>query len=206
MKKSLLFILVISSFNCFSQDFEKGDKLFGGSFSFSVFNTNNSGPSYYNAGNVGILPSYSWFQKTNLAIGIKGTIGYNKLITKYENGEKRLSRSLNTGISVFFKKYRPLKEKFGLYLEHEVGGNYYTNKEQYPSSATFTKTNSYGVSYKFSPGVFYRFSKRFIGEGDIGGVYASYYGGQRTHSFGIGASFLQSFNLGINYLIGKNKG
>lgn len=61
------------------------------------------------------------------------------------------------------------------------------------------------MTYRFVPGVFYKFSKNFIGEGSIGGVFASYYGGQGTHSFGTGVTFLQSFNLGINYVIEKKK-
>ena len=114
MKKILLLVFCFYSFTSFSQDFNKGDKLIGGSFSFSVFNTNTSGQGYYNAGNVGILPSYSWFIKNNLAMGIRGNISYYKSVTKFETGERRLSRSIGTGIAVFFKKYRPFKEKFGI--------------------------------------------------------------------------------------------
>jgi hypothetical protein len=43
-----------------------------------------------------------------------------------------------------------------------------------------------------------------MGEGNIGGVYAFYYGGQ-GNNFGISASFLQYFNLGINYVIANKK-
>ena len=207
MKKILLIFFCSYSFTSFSQDFNKGDKLIGGSLSFSIFNTNTSGQNTYYASNVGILPSYSWFIKNNLAMGIRGSISYYKNITKYATGEKRLSRSLYTGIAVFFKKYKTLKDKFGLYLEHEVGASYINGKEQYPaSSPDFTKQKFYGASYKFSPGVFYRFSNRFIGEGNFGGVYASYQNGQGGNSFGGGVSFLQFFNLGINYLLDKKKG
>lgn len=75
----------------------------GGSFSFSVFNVNNDGPAYYSSGNVGILPSFSWFVKNNLAMGIRGTIYYNRTETKYDNGEKRLVRYFNSGVGVFLK-------------------------------------------------------------------------------------------------------
>jgi hypothetical protein len=200
MKKILLFLFCTYSFTSFAQDFNKGDKLIGGSLSFSVFNTNTSGPGYYHAGNVGILPSYSWFIKNNLAMGIRGSFNYNRSDQKFENGEKRAQRYLNTGLSVFLKKYKPVREKFGVYFENEIGGHYYVTKEEYPTGIK-SKNVAYGMSYQFSPGVFYRFSKRFMGEGNIGGVYTSYYGGQGTHNFGIGASFLQNFNLGINYLL-----
>jgi hypothetical protein len=113
-----------------------------------------------------------------------------------------MQRYLNSGIGIFIKKYKPLKEKFGIYFDNELGGHYMVSKEEYISGSN-SKNEAYGISYQFSPGVFYRFSKRFMGEGNIGGVYTSYYGGQGTHNFGIGVSFLQTFNLGINYLLDK---
>ena len=202
MKKTLLILLCTYSLTSFSQDFTKGDKLIGGNLSFSVFNANQNGPGYYNAGNIGILPSYSWFVKANLAMGIRGTLSYNHSTLKFASGEKDAQRYFNTGVSVFLKKYKPVKEKFGVYFENEVGGHYYVNKQEY-LSGTKTKNEAYGMSYQFSPGVFYRFSKRFMGEGSIGGAFVSYYGGQGTHNFGIGATFLQNFNLGINYSLDK---
>jgi len=201
MKKILLILFCFYSFTSFSQDFNKGDKLIGGSFSFSVFNLNNNGPGYYNAGNVGILPSYSWFIKNNLAMGIRGNISYIRAKQETAIGE-RTNSSFITGISVFLKKYKPVKDKFGMYFENEIGGNYNVTKDKFPSSSpSYTKSSVYGLTYHFSPGVFYRFSKRFMGEGNIGGVYASYYSAQGSNNFGIGASFLQYFNLGINYLL-----
>ena len=205
MKKILLIVFCNYTFVSLAQDFNKGDQMIGGSFSFSVFNVNNDGPVYYNNGNAGILPSYSWFIKNNLAMGIRGTLHYNRTETKFANNEKRTVRYLNSGVSVFLKKYRPLKERFGVYFDHEVGGHYAVTKEKFTPLAIDTKNEAYGLSYSFSPGVFYRFSKRFIGEGNIGGAYTSYYGGQGTHNFGIGVSFLQQFNLGINYVIENKK-
>lgn len=204
MRKILLVLLCNFSLSVFAQEFKNGDKLFGGSFSFSVFNTNNSGPTYYNAGNVGILPSYSWFIKNDLAFGIRGNAGYNKSVTKFVNGEKRTTHSFTGGVAVFLKKYKFVKDKFGITLDHETGVNYSVFKEDYPPSIDL-KNKSYGANYRFSPGVFYRFTNRFIGEGNIGGAFLSYYGGQGVHSFGVGASFLQQFNLGVNYLLDKKR-
>jgi len=203
MKKILLILFCSCSITSFSQNFDKGDKLIGGSLSFSVFNANNSGPGYYHAGNAGILPSYSWFVKNNLAMGLRGSVGYSRTVQKFDNGDKRINQSLTTGVAVFFRKYKFLKEKFGIYFDNEAGGNYNSTSEINPPDGI--KNRYFGASYQFSPGVFYKFSKRFIGEGNIGGVYASYFGGQGIHNVGIGATFLQYFNLGINYLIEKKK-
>ena len=203
MKKILLILFCLYSLTSLSQDFNKYDKLFGGSFSFSVFNINNTGPGYYSTGNVGILPSYSWFIKNNLALGIRGNVSYQTSNHQMATGE-RTTRSFITGIGVFLKKYKPLKEKFGVSFENELEGNYQVSREKFPSTI-YSKTESYGLAYNFTPGVFYRFSHRFMGEGSIGGVYASFYGGEGANSYGIGASFLQYFNLGINYLIEKKE-
>ena len=203
MKKILLFLSCLYSLSSFSQDFNKYDKLFGGSFSFSVFNINNTGPGYYSSGNIGILPSYSWFIKNNLALGIRGNVGYLRTKQVMATGERTTS-SFTSGISVFLKKYKPLKEKFGVSFENELEGNYQVSREKFPS-LTYPNTETYGLSYNFTPGVFYRFSQKFIGEGNIGGVYASFYSGPGFHNYGIGASFLQYFNLGINYLIERKR-
>lgn len=138
-------------------------------------------------------------------MGIRGNIGYTRSEQETGAGE-RTNSSFTTGISVFLKKYKPIKDKFGMYFENEIGGNYNVTKDGFTSSPTYIKGSTYGLSYHFSPGVFYRFSNRFMGEGNIGGVYASYYSGQGSNNFGIGASFLQYFNLGINYLLERKKG
>ena len=179
--------------------------MFGGSISFSVFNVNPDGPSYNSSGNVGVFPSYLWVIKKNLALGVRGNMGYNRSVTKFDNGDKGINTSTIAGVSVFLKKYKFLKEKFGLYFENELGGNYNAYKNKSPLNADYLKSSFYGMTYRFSPGMFYKFSKHFIGEGNIGGVYTSYYGGHGTHNFGAGVSFLQFFNLGINYVIEKKK-
>ncbi len=138
-------------------------------------------------------------------MGIRGNIGYMRAKQVLAT-EVRTNTSLVTGISVFLKKYKPIKDKFGMYFENEISGSYNVTKDKSTSSPSYTKSSMYGVSYHFNPGVYYRFSNRFMGEGNIGGVYASYYSGQSSNNFGIGATFLQYFNLGINYLIERKKG
>ena len=91
-----------------------------------------------------------------------------------------------------------------MYVEHELGGHYTNYKEESPSMPV-SKSKLYGATYKISPGLFYRFSKRFMGEGNIGGAFVSYYGGGGNRNFGVGATFLQNFNLGINYVIEKKR-
>jgi hypothetical protein len=195
MRKHFTLIVVAFIFAAIqlpAQVLNKGNKLFGGSFSFSVFNTNNSGPSYYTAGNAGLLPAYGWVIKNDLVLGVKGSVTFSHTKNVVSVSEKRVVNSFSFGPGVFIKKYKLLKNKFGLYFDHELNAYYNINKEKVTAQPDL-KYHSSGGSYNFNPGVFYKFSENFFGEANIGGVYASYYG--------IGASFLQYFNLGINYRI-----
>jgi len=189
------FVIICSSH---AQVVNKGDKLFGGSFSFSVFNTNDNGPAYYNTGNVGLLPSFGWAIKKNLVLGIRGSIGYSRSKASYNFSDHRIITSLNFGPGVYLRKYRELKNKFGVYFNHEASVQYNRTKEKIGSVAV-GNFKTWGGSYTFSPGVFYKFSDHFFGEANIGGLYASYYSGNNSNNYGAGVSFLQYFNLGINY-------
>ena len=196
-------LLICSSFFIFllnAQVINKGDRLFGGSFSFSVFNINNSGPGYYTSGNVGLLPSYAWVIKDNLSFGIRGSMNFQH--TKSTGGPTNIINSYGIGVGPFIKKYKVLKNKFGIYFNNEVLMNY--NKNVYKDDIMpDVHAETLGMAYNFQPGVFYKFSENFFGEGNIGGLYASYSHGNSVTNLGIGASFLQYFNLGINYRIQK---
>ena len=204
MKKIILFTFTFYSFVTYSQDFNKGDKLFGGSFSANFNNVSNGGPTYNTYGNAGIFPSFSWIVKKNLAFGIRGNIGYSRTWVKYDNGDKKVTKYLNLGPGVFFRKYKFINDKIGVYFDHEISGSYILNKEKMTNTATLMYKN-YGLGYRFTPGLFYKISDRFMAEGNIGGAYLSYYGGGGFHNIGTGASFLQYFNFGFNYLLNKTK-
>lgn len=188
-----------------SQVLNKGDKLFGGSFSFSVFNNNESGPNYYNTGNVGLFPSFGWAMKNNLVFGVQGSAGFSRSQTSYNVSDKRTVTSFSFGPGIYIRKYKELRDRFGLYFNHGVNANYGTTKEKL-SSSPGTKYEFWGGSYSFSPGVFYKFSEHFFGEANIGGLFASYSSNGNSSNYGIGASFLQYFNLGINYRIPRKNG
>lgn len=208
MKKYLLFIGCIYSFACFSQNLNKGDKLFGGSFTFSASNYTTDAFNSGGGSNTGIAPTFSWLIKNNLAMGIRGGIGYSTNWAENQAGQKDKNAIISSGVSVFLRKYKSIKEKFGYYLDNDLGINFYSDRQESGSSGTILKNNTKGIGYRFSPGVYYKFSDNFLGEANIGGAYASYRknkGGSK--SFGAGVSFLQYFNLGINYRINsKSKG
>jgi hypothetical protein len=199
------FTLALCCFGLFiscshSQVIKKGDKLFGGGLSISFLNGNNNGAPN-NSGNIGLIPSYAWGINDNVVFGIKGQVGYSRSESPSGSSGTRTVNSFSFGPSIFFKKYRELKDRFGVYFNHELGGNYNLAREKFSAIPVRYRSTSWSTAYTFSPGVFYKFSEHFFGEANIGGLSAFYFGGTGTRNLGIGASFLQYFNLGINYRI-----
>jgi len=204
MKKIILFILsFLFAFVSIAQLINKGEKLFGGSFSFSVFEINSNGPGYNSGGNAGIFPSFAWVIRNDVALGIRGAINYGYTGIKPTSTDKTENNTFGLGVGVFVRKYKLLKNKFGLYFNNEASANYGVDKRRQTGGgiSTSSSSHSWGGMYSFQPGVFYKFSEYFFGEGSIGGLFAYYYGDGVTKNFGLGASFLQYFNLGINYRI-----
>lgn len=183
-----------------AQVINKGDRLFGGGLSLTFFNVNSNG-SQNNYGNVALIPSYSWGVKQNQVFGLKGSINYGRNETQTGTAGTRTISNFVFGPGIFLKKYREWKNRFGIYFSHELNGSYALQREKYSSIPDRFRTSTWGANYTFSPGVFYKFSENFIGEANIGGVYANYSSGNFTRAYGLGASFLQYFNLGFNYRI-----
>lgn len=207
MKRTVLFAFMATLSYCASaQVAKKGDKLLGGDFSISIYNVNPNGPQYNSSNNAGISPSLGFALKDNLVFGPRGDINYSHHVTKYNDDTKAVESMLGMGLGVFLKKYREVQNRFGIYFDNELAGSFYrskTGRTGYPDNDPIT---GWGAQYSFSPGVFYQFSDRFLGEANIGGVYASFYKPYEDGTaFGLGASFFQYFNLGINYKFSKKK-
>jgi hypothetical protein len=209
MKKHLLltfsttFLLFLFSS---SQMLYKKDKLFGVAASLSFYNVTTPPATgdtrHYN--NVAFMPSYAWVVKNDKVLGIRGNLSAAKETLTY-TGEKTKNSSLYVGPEIFLKKYRKLSKDFGLYFNHGIYGFYSSTRNKNISGA-FSKTNIWGGGYNFTPGAFYQFSDRFLGEANIGGLSLGYNkvdGGAET--FLAGASFLTYFNIGIQYIIRKNR-
>lgn len=184
-----------------SQVFRKGDRLFGGSFSFAFYNSNNGNPNNYNSGNAGLAPSFGWAVKDNLVMGLKGGVGYGRSESNVSSTERRIVSTLSVSPGIFLRKYRELKNRFGLYFNHDVTANYAYSRDKSSLTNTVYQSDARGIAYNFNPGVFYKFSENFIGEANIGGVYATYTSTGQTKVYGTGVSFLQYFNVGFNYRI-----
>lgn len=197
---TLLFIAALS-FSANAQ-INKSDKLFGGSFNGNFFN-NSRGPNPVQTGNIGFAPSFGWAIKKNLVMGLKGSIGYSR--SENINGSvKTISSGISILPGIFFTRYKQLKKQFGVTFTNEVFAGYGQSKLKTATGEITSDSRSAG--YSFSPGVYYRFSDHFFGQASFGGAYATWQGAENTNTFNAGVSFLQAFQVGINYRIGKRNG
>lgn len=209
MKKHLLLSLsasVLFFFTCSSQVISKKDKIFGASasVSFTTINQNPQNFSDFQYTNVGLIPSFAWVIKDNLALGFKANIGYSRTESKAAFS-KTVHTDLNLGPELFIRKYKPLVNSFGLTFNHAISAYYYRRKtKDSQNNPDIIKSTDWNTGYSFKPGAYYKFSNRFIGEANFGGVYLTY-GNYTAKSFSVAASFLSYLNVGFQYIIPGKK-
>ena len=202
MKRSctLLFCLAISVFT--KAQVNKSDKLFGGSLN-GRFTTGQNNSDENGSSVLGFAPSFGWAIKKNLVMGLKGTIGYNRSKNN-NNGNEIRSYSIGLSPGVFLTHFQQLKNQFGITLTHDVFVGYAHSETR--SGSVKTTSDSRSAGYSFSPGVYYRFSDHFFGQASFGSAFVNWSGAAGANNINAGVSFLQSFQLGINYRIGKKVG
>jgi hypothetical protein len=209
MKKHLLFFvsaILFLNLTSSAQVFSKRDKLFGATAGLS-FSSDNNIPAnpypYQHSNNVGFYPSFAWAIKSNLAMGIKGNFTYFKMVFKGAT-QKYVNTSLETGPEIFLRKYKALKDRFGVFFNHGLDLYYIKNTNQ--NNQNKITSTVWGGGYNFTPGAFYKFSNRFLGEASFGGLTVQYSkNNEGTKSFNAGINFLSYFNVGIQYIISGKK-
>lgn len=205
MKKHLLSLssIFLLTLACSSQVFYKKDKLFGASAGLSFYNSNNVPSSNSSRGtNIGLVPSFAWAIKNNMAMGIKAGVFYTRSV--YGAGiQKNSQTNWQVGPAVFIRKYKTLVKSFGVSFTHELSGYYY--KEVRRDGPDHSKSSNWQTGYSFVPAAFYKFSDRFIGEANFGGVNISYGGSGPNRSWGASANFLTVLNIGVQYIIPSKK-
>ena len=201
MRIVLLICLSLFVFQASAQVIEKGEKFFGGSFGSNSSTSTQNNYEHRNS-NAGLYPALAFGIRQNLVFGVRGQLSYGR--SKITQGVGQLVQTgFGSGLGLFVKKYRPLQERFGIYFDHTVSGGF-VEQSITDYNNTTTQNNSWNAGYQFSPGAFFRFSERFLGEANIGGLYANYYDGPgEGNGYALGASFLQSFTVGIMYRFGK---
>lgn len=202
MKQKIILPLCILAAGAAGAQFQKGDRLPGGSFSASVFNLGSGGSNYRLQSNAGIQPSYAWLVKDNLSLGVRGNISFSSNRDRSDINSNR-SHGIGIGPGIFLAKFRKIRDKFGVSFTHDLGAGY--NRAVSRNNGIKSVTESINAQYSFSPGVYYMFTGNFMGMGSLGGVYAAWQRGTNYHNLGLGVSFLQNFNLGIAYRFSKKQ-
>ena len=134
--------------------------------------------------------------------GIKAGFTYSRTVN--ENGiQKNTQTALQIGPAIFIRKYKLLAKSFGVSFTHELNGYSYTGKSK--NGPDVIKASSWGTGYSFIPAAFYKFSEKFIGEANFGGVFLSYSKGGTTKNWVAAANFLTYLNIGVQYIIPSKK-
>ncbi|MBS1916255.1 MAG: outer membrane beta-barrel protein [Bacteroidetes bacterium] len=197
-KKNLLLAAFILFFSVVANaQIEKGNWLLGGSFSYGTTNYQNS-PSYSNAG---ISPHIGY------AIGKNSVLGLNFLIGFSETAAQ--NKSFNLYTNAVYKKFFPIKEKFGMYLQLNAGlglsRNSYYN---FDSSGASVKTtyNSHTYLAGALPGFYYRVTPGILLNVDCGGLAYNYTEQDANNwSSGFTFNFLSNFTFGVDFILGRKK-
>ena len=164
--------------------------------SSSIYGTSSTGNSTSNAN---IAPHIAY------AIGKNSTLGLNLGYSYSDNAGNNKSSSFLS--NVFYKKYFPCKEKFGIYLQLYAG--IVLTKSSYlvlDSTGSFTKNSSTTHGYDASaiPGVYYLVSKRILLTVDCGGLSYIYDNNRDGYSATYWTfNFLNSFTFGVDFILGK---
>ncbi|HLK27226.1 MAG TPA: outer membrane beta-barrel protein [Puia sp.] len=197
-KKNLLFgaIILFSSLVANAQ-IEKKDWLLGGSFGYNSTNF-NSGSANSNAN---IVPHIGY------AIGNNSVVGLNFSVSFYQNESENKSFSWYT--YAYYKKFFPIKQKFGAYLQLNagIGWNKYSSYI-YDSLGTGTKITSNYHAYLVSvvPGVYYHVTPGILLNADCGGISYNYTKGQYdSWNSSFVFNFLSSFTFGVDFILGRKK-
>jgi hypothetical protein len=183
----------------------KKDRLFGASAAIS-FNSdtnvpNNQYPDQH-SNNIAFMPSFAWVIKNNLTMGIKGNFSYVRIVGK-STAQKSVYTTLQAGPEIFIRKYKTLIDRFGVFFNHGLDVHYTRQTGKF--NQDFSKTTTWGGGYNFTPGAFYKFSERFLGEATFGGLALDYSNNAGMRSFNAGVSFLSYLNVGVQYIIPGKK-
>lgn len=203
MKNEIL--LSITVMFCFTTalqaQIEKNDWLLGGTFGF---NTANSGPNtiYSNyTSNANIAPHIGY------AIGKNSVLGINLAATRFRSSNDFDAFSLTT--NALYRKYFPLKNKFGAYLQLSGGIGWSKTKQIFLDTTGNLKSSTYSnrsYSAGVVPGLYYKVNPWLLLNADCGGLDYSYTDlGNKNWNSNLSFNFLSNFTFGVDFILGRNK-
>jgi len=183
MKKIFLTSLTLVSilFNGYSQEyFAKGSNIITGRFNIGSSDSeydSDDGTAISESQTLGFSTNYGRFIKKNLVVGVG--FGYSKRNNTYERNysdstfNHDISKSKTFSSEIFLRKYFPINEKFGAYLNstifYRLSDNSRTTIDEISETKeTETTSNGFGISGRI--GLYYFVLNKFSLSLNIGYV------------------------------------
>ena len=163
------------------------------------FNNSNAGPPAFATSNANISPHLG------LAVGRNSVMGLNLGFSYSNSGNGQTTWTFSA--NPFYRKYIPLKNKLGCYLQYYGGVAWAKSAQIFPdSTGANVKHNYFSNSYNlgFTPGLYYQVSPGILLNLDAGGIsyfYSDYGQGQWASSLRVG--LFEQFSFGVDFILGK---
>jgi hypothetical protein len=198
-KKLLLLAYFVTATLFAAAQFEKGSILLGGDVGFGKSETKDAGNNSSTSNNFNFSPTIGFATKKNTFHGVVLNYG----TSKSEINPTNSNSSSSIGGGYFYRKYKPLFEKFYGFLQ--AGANVSIGKQE-TKGFVDSETKSVNVSLSLSPGLAFAITKKvFIETGFSNIAYIYYQNGKRTvannpsqdsesNSFGVSSSLSAAGN------------
>ncbi|MEQ9288948.1 MAG: autotransporter outer membrane beta-barrel domain-containing protein [Cyclobacteriaceae bacterium] len=192
LARSIIILLVGFLFSCHQslaqESISSGKRLLGGGINFNTSDRSNNVIPGNGTDQDNLIFSFSpyvgKFVKDGTAIGFQLNTSYtNNKITYNNNGvPNRVSERKRKGIgfSFFIRKYYPINDKFGAFLNPSLGYRYGFSDEGSFNISGGSETldwsssaKDHTVSLGCSLGLYYFIAKKFALEANLGNVFAS---------------------------------
>lgn len=184
----IIFLLsFFSNFNLYGQEYlQKGHSILGGGIGAMRNNSSREEPidSLQQSGknaSFQVSPYFGRFIKDNLVLGIKLNFGTSKNESSFEDFNQTSNteqKGRSYGAGIFFRKYFPVLEKFGVFIQPGINYNFYSSDQVRYSSYNQGETvredyedrKSHSFSVNSSLGLYYFISPRFSIETSLGSL------------------------------------
>jgi hypothetical protein len=200
----LTLITVLALTTATRAQIQKGDILLGATL--GVGYGSNNAPS--SSSNANIAPRIGLAIGQNSVLGLKTSFGYQHSKPGDNTGAWE-STNINIGAGLYWRKFMPIKNKVGWYLEPNASFGY--GKSKYKNGSEKTESSSKGYSASIVPGIYYQPIPKLLLNVDFGGV--NYYynvaksaGNPNSKSSGVNLSLLSYFTFGVDFILTKGKG